>query len=123
MSVTPDQVIADINSLPWLNNFGLITGPELQTILLEIVALYTNPSEAAAGEDTQLQYNNEGVLGGATGLTWNEITGTLEIRDFLKVQNKITCGTIEFTNLPLSNPAVPGVVWLNSGILCVSVAP
>lgn len=54
-------------------------------------------SAAAGGSNTQLQYNNGGVLGGTSGLTWDNVGGGLTLL------GSFDCGTIEYSgNLSIS---------------------
>jgi len=40
---------------------------------------YTGSGSSVAGSNTQIQYNNNGVLGGSANLTWNQTTTTLTV--------------------------------------------
>ena len=47
---------------------------------------WETPSPSAGGSDGQVQYNNGGAIGGATGVTYNDATGVLTVAEMTTTQ-------------------------------------
>jgi len=79
LTTTSGDIVSQIPSLAgyatqsWVSS-GYIDNSEMTTISGDIIAQVTSASGVAAGSDTEVQYNDSGVLGASSNLTWDGTT-------------------------------------------------
>jgi len=80
---------ATVSSLPAIavtvTPFGTIAATNVQAVLEEIVA----EAASVSGLDTELQFNNSGVFGGTTGVTYDAATHSISVVDTSLVTIKV----------------------------------
>jgi len=62
---------------------GIVTGTPSSATYLRGDGTWAAPSAAAAGSNTQVQYNNSGALGASSSFTYNSSTGLLTAPEVL----------------------------------------
>lgn len=68
------------------------------------VGTTTVPLAGAAGENSQVQYNNNGIIGGATNLTYDDLNNRVGIGTVTPKHKLDVEGDIEFTAVNSSTP-------------------
>jgi hypothetical protein len=68
-------VVAGIDTLNFNTDIAVVTAPGSSTATVNV----SGGSGTPEGNDTQIQYNNNGAFGGTTGLTWDDSNNILSI--------------------------------------------
>lgn len=63
------------------------------------LSVYTSGAPIARGANTQVQYNNDGILDGANSFTYNNITNIVNATNFVSSNANITNGTVNVSSL------------------------
>ena len=58
---------------------------------------WSSPTSGVAGSNTQVQYNNSGVLAGAAGLTFNNVTNNVILANTLTVSSSVNAASFNAT--------------------------
>lgn len=72
----------------------------------EWVEISLSPNTAPGGSNTEIQFNDEGSLSGATGLNFNKTTNNITISNTLIVGNSTVNAIVNSTSLYLANSTV-----------------
>lgn len=95
-------VSADVTVLDFYPGISVSVNSGIASIVG--VGTTTVPLAGAAGENSQVQYNNNGIIGGATNLTYDDLNNRVGVGTVTPKHKLDVEGDIEFTAVNSSTP-------------------